>query len=241
MPPVNPAAPVNHLLEALPHKVRQEVRRECELVELTFGDVLHERNQRIQDVYFPTDSFISLVAAADGHASLDVGLIGNEGMLGWPLVMGVETSPLRAQVLGTGGAWRMQAGNFRRVLAATPALRHGLDLYLYVLLAQVAQTTVCAGFHMLESRLAHWLLMTHDRAHSDRFHLTHVQLAGMLGVRRSGVTMAAGALQRKKLIHYSRGDIIIIDRGGLEQASCECYGVMADTYRKILTRAVARP
>lgn len=228
MSPVVPAEPFNRLIEALPYKARQDVRRECELVELAFGEVLHERGQRIQDVYFPTGSFITLAAEVDGHASLDIALVGSEGMLGWPLVMGVDISPLRAQVLGPGGAWRMQAGHFRRVLAATPSLRQKLDLHLYRLLTQFAQGTVCSCFHLLEARLAYRLLMTQDRAHSDHFHLTHALLAGMLGVRRSGVTTAAGNLQRRQLIHYSRGDITILNRGGLEQASCECYRLVDD-------------
>lgn len=233
MPHVAPAEPPNLLLESLPHKARQDVRRECERVELASGDVLHERGQRIRDVYFPTGSFVALAAMVDGEASLDLSLVGSEGMLGWPLVMGVEVSPVRAQVLGTGGAWRMQAGHFRRVLAATPSLRQRLDLYLYLQLAQFAQTAVCTCFHMLEARLAYWLLMTHDRAHSDHFHLTHALLAGMLGVRRSGVTTAAGSLQRRQLIHYSRGEITILDRKGLEQASCECYRLMEDSFGKL--------
>ena len=233
MPHVAPAEPLNLLLENLPHKARQDVRRECERVELAFGDVLHEPGQRIQDVYFPTGSFIALAAKVDGHASLDLALVGSEGMLGWPLAMGLEVSPLRAQVRGAGGAWRMQAGHFQRMLAGTPSLRRRLDLHLYMLLAQFAQTTVCTCFHLLEARLAYWLLMTHDRAHADHFHLTHALLAGMLGVRRSGVTTAAGSLQRRQLIHYSRGDITILDRKGLEQASCECYRVVEDTCCKL--------
>ena len=233
MPSVAPAAPSNRLLGDLPHRARQDIRQECELVDLAFGDVLHDRGQRIRDVYFPTGSFIALAATVDGHASLDVALVGSEGMLGWPLVMGVEISPLRARVLGSGGAWRMQAGHFRRVLATTPSLRQRLDLYLNLQLAQFAQTSVCTCFHMLEARLAYWLLMTHDRAHSDHFHLTHALLAGMLGVRRSGVTTAAGSLQGRQLIRYSRGDITILDREGLERASCECYRMVEDSSGKL--------
>jgi CRP-like cAMP-binding protein len=257
---------VNRLLQVLPHKARHNIQNECELVELASGDILYEPGAHIRDVYFPTSSFISMVAtvgqrhstvgaiaaqmvashtnfvvdqddasAATDNASLEVGLIGNEGMLGIPLVLGVDSSPMRALVQGSGGAWRMQAPHFRRVLAHTPALRRGLDRYVYVLIAQLAQTAACTCFHSLEARLARWLLMTHDRAHSDCFYLTHALLADMLGVRRSGVTIAAGALQHQGLINYSRGDIHILDRKGLEQASCECYRVVTDTYDQLFS------
>lgn len=235
MPPAAGTPAHNRLLDALPRRVLQEIRKECELIELTFGDILCQPGDRIRDVYFPTGSFISLVATVDGNNSLEVGLIGNEGMLGISLALGVEFSSLRALVQGSGGAWRMQAGHFRRVLTSTPALRRGLDRYTYVLLAQLAQTAVCTSFHALDVRLARWLLMTHDRAHADHFYLTHVLLAEMLGVRRSGVTTAAGALQRRKLIHYSRGEITVLDRKGLEQAACECYQVVTDAYKQFST------
>jgi CRP-like cAMP-binding protein len=233
MPPVARTPVVNRLIDALPHKARLSIRKECELVELSFGDVLCEPGERIRDVYFPTGSFISLVAAVADGASLEVGLVGNEGMLGVPLMLGVAVSPLRALVQGSGGAWRMQAAHFRRVLASHPALRRGLDGYVYGLIAQLAQTAACTCFHALDARLARWLLMTHDRAHSDHFYLTHVLLAEMLGVRRSGVTTAAGILQSKKLIRYRRGDITILDRKGLEKTSCECYRVAIDVYERL--------
>jgi CRP-like cAMP-binding protein len=222
----------NRLLDGLPAKAQQGVRRECELVELSFGEILGEPGGRIRDVYFPTASFVSLVATVAGGDSLEVGVIGSEGMLGISLSLGREASPLRSVVQGSGGAWRMQAGHFRSVLLRTPSLRRSLDSYAYVLLAQFAQTAACACFHVLEARLARWLLMTHDRADDDHFFLTHALLAGILGVRRSGVTVAAGELQRRKLIRYSRGGITILDRKGLERASCDCYKVMTDAYAR---------
>lgn len=228
------AAVTNQLLAALPRKDRQRLVAGGEQVELTFADVLSVPGAPILHAYFPFDSFISLAAPVDGRASLEVGLIGNEGMLGIPLILGIGISAQRALVRGSGSALRMTAASFHRELGASLALRRELNRYLYTLMAQFAQTAACTGFHLLDARLARWLLMTHDRAHSDRFHLTHDFLAEMLGVRRVGVTKAAGGLQRRKLISYRRGEITVLDRGGLEGASCECYLAMKQTYESIL-------
>lgn len=224
---------VNRLFDALPRTARRAVLEQSELIELTFGDVLCEPGARIRDVYFPTTSLISVIAVLDEVSSLEVALVGNEGMLGIPLVLGVDISPLRGVVQGSGSAWRMQGTHFRRVLATSPALRRGLDTYVYVLLTQIAQSAACTCFHRLEARLAYWLLMAQDRAHDDSFYLTHSLLGKMLGVRRSGVTTAAGALQRRKLIRYSRGGITIVDRKGLEHASCGCYDVVTAAYARL--------
>ena len=224
----------NRLLADLPREDRQRLVARCEKVDLAFADVLSEPGERIQHVYFPANSFISLAAPVDGRASLEVGLVGNEGMLGVPLVLGISVSPQRALVRGSGPALRMAAASFHHELGASAALQRALNRYLYALMAQFAQTAACTRFHLLDARLARWLLMTHDRAHSDRFHLTHDFLADMLGVRRVGVTKAAGALQRMNLISYRRGEITILDRGGLEAVSCGCYRAMKQTYDRIL-------
>jgi CRP-like cAMP-binding protein len=224
----------NRLLAALPSKDRQQLIGWCERVELHFPDVLCEPWERIRHVYFPADSFISLAAPVEGRATLEVGLIGNEGMFGIPLILGINTSAQRALVRGSGAALRMPAGLLHRGLAESLALQRGLNRYLYALMAQFAQTAACSRFHLLNARLARWLLMTHDRAHADTFHFTHDFLANMLGVRRVGVTNAAGVLQRKGLMRYRRGEITILDRRGLEGVSCSCYQAMKETYDKIL-------
>ena len=163
-----------------------------------------------------------------------MGLVGSEGMLGVTLKLGIKIAPMRAVVQGTGTALRMSAAKFLRHVGDTPAWGRILDRYLYVLMAQLTQSSACTRFHEIEPRLARWLLMTHDRSHADHFHLTHEFLADMLGVRRSGVSIAAAALQSRKLIRYTRGEINILNRKGLEAASCECYGVMRSDYVNVL-------
>jgi CRP-like cAMP-binding protein len=233
MPPVPRTHTVNRLLEALPSVVLRQMLAACEPVELAFADVLYAPGTRLGHVYFPTDSFISLIMPVDGSASLEVGLIGNEGMFGIPLALGVDQSPVRAVVQGAGSALRMDAAPFCRKLARSPALRREIDRYAFVHLSQLAQTAACTRFHVVEARLARWLLMTQDRAHADTFHITQEFLSFMLGVRRVGVTKAAGSLQKRNLIHYNRGDITVIDRRGLEVASCGCYTADRASYDRI--------
>jgi CRP-like cAMP-binding protein len=228
----------NLLLSALPASALRKVLAQEDPVPLILSDTLFEHGQRARHVYFPIDAFVSLLTpgANDGSAPLEVALVGNEGMVGNWLLLGVDAAPLHALVQGAGLAWRVDAKTFRREVAASQDLRDVFDRYLYVQLAQLAQTAWCTRFHVVESRLARWLLMTKDRAHSREFCITHQFLAYMLGVRRAGVTRAAASLRRRKLIRYSRGDLEILDVLGLEKAACSCYATDRETYDRVLGR-----
>jgi CRP-like cAMP-binding protein len=229
--PLEPAT--NRLLEGLPSKLRNHLLAACELVNLEFGTILCEAERPFKYVYFPITAFISLLTVVEGHQPLEMGLIGNEGMLGSTLSLGIPTAPMRALVQGSGKALRISAVQLRRELHAAPALVSQLNRYVYVLLEQLAKTAACIHFHETEPRLARWLLMTHDRTRTDRLHLTHEFLADMLGVRRSSITIAAGVLQAKHIIHYTRGEITILNRKGLEAAACECYRMVKRDYEQV--------
>lgn len=225
-----PAGMTNQLIEHLTRADRRHLLAGTELVDLRFGDRLCEAGATYSHVYFPMTGFVSLVTTIAGHPPLEMGLIGNEGMLGATLLLGIDISPLSGVVQGSGQAMRMGTAAFQRELRVCTSLNRVMNRYLYVLLAQLSQSAGCTCFHDIESRLARWLLMTHDRAGRTRFLLTHQLLADMLGVRRSAVTIAAGALQAAGMIHYVRGEITVVNRKGLEAAACECYRAIVEDY-----------
>jgi CRP-like cAMP-binding protein len=226
----------NLLLAALSAEDRRRLLGDHSPIDLTLSVTLNESGDRIRHVYFPVDSFISLITPGKGRGQLEIGLVGNEGMLGVPLLLGVNVSPMRALVQGAGHAWRVDAAHFVQTIESYPGIRAALNRYLFVFLSQLMQTATCTRFHLVEARLARWLLMTRDRAHSSQFLVTHEFLAYMLGVRRVGVTSAASALQRRKLIRYSRGDMSILEVRGLELAACPCYAIDKKIYSRILKK-----
>lgn len=224
----------NHLIAQLPSRDQLRLVAISESVRLELGTVLCEPGEPTRHVYFPNDCFISLATAIEGEPGIEVGMVGREGMLGAQLVLGVGTMPLHALVQGAGTARCIAAAPFRRELGASKALQRALNRYIYVLMAQLATSAACTRFHRVGPRLARWLLMSQDRAHSDSFHLTHEFLAYMLGVRRVGITRAASDLQRRGFIRYHRGDITVLDRAGLEAAACACYASDQQAYDRML-------
>ena len=227
----------NHVLASIPSKDYQRLQAQLEPVVLEFGQVLYEPGKPIRHVYFPLDCLISLLTAVDKRRTLEVGMVGNEGMAGMPFILGIGVSGVRALVQGGGNALRMAAGPFRVEFERNRALQDALYRYTYALMAQISQTAACNRFHDAEARLARWLLMTRDRVASDDFPLTQEFLAHMLGLRRVGVTEAASAMKARKLISYTRGKLRILDVAGLREASCICY----QRVTAVFARAQRRP
>jgi CRP-like cAMP-binding protein len=231
-PALTPVA--NHLIERLPPEDRQRLLARCELIELGLGEVLCDNAEPAHHVFFPTTSFVSLLARNDDGEALEVGLVGSEGMLGVQFALGVTTSSVHGLVQGAGTTWRVEAAAFQHELATSLPLQRGVHSYVHVLMVQLATAAACLRYHLIEPRLARWLLMCHDRAHHDHFRMTHEFLSYMLGVRRAGVTAAASDLQRRGLIAYHRGDVSVLDRAGLEAASCSCYAANRRSYDEVL-------
>ena len=224
----------NHLIELLPKADQKRLLGKCESVELKMGQVLCEAGSPLRMAYFPVDSFISLLTRIEQHPSLEVGMVGREGCFGSTLTLGINTAALQALVQGSGSAWRISGPALREQLDASPALSRLLKRYLYVVMEQMTSASACLRFHLIGPRLARWLLMSEDRAHAKNFHVTHEFLAAMLGVRRVGVTVAAGELQRRGLIQYHRGELTVVDRAGLEASACPCYARQRLAYAALL-------
>ena len=238
-PPVVVEHSANLLLAALPTEELAHMLPALDHVQVEVGAVLCEPGDPIRHIYFPHDCLISLMAVAEGRMTLEVGQVGREGMLGATVALGHDVTQGRAVVQRAGSASRIEAAQLRDEFARNPSLQRVLYRYTDSLLAQAIQIAVCSRYHVLEARLARSLLVTRDRLHSDRFHLTHEFLAHALGVRRVGVTKAASALQQHGLINYSRGNIEILDPAGLAAAACTCYEIVREAGASIGAPAFA--
>jgi CRP-like cAMP-binding protein len=223
----------NRLLAALPRQSYQRLRQHLEPVSLAFGQVLHQPGGHIQHVYFPYSGVISLLTVVGQGKAAEIGIVGNEGVVGGSAALGIDIAHLRAVVQGGGIAVRIGSSRLRKELGAQGSWYRELFRFTHALMCQTAQTAACNRFHRVEARLARWLLATRDRVHSQYFNLTHEFLSLMLGVRRVGVTQAAANLQKRGLITYTRGNILLLDAKGLEAAACECYGTVKEIYRRI--------
>jgi CRP-like cAMP-binding protein len=225
----------NRLLTLLREEDRERLRWHLEPVELEYKLPLYDAYKPIEFVHFIETGVGSLVHTIANGQAAEVGTIGNEGFVGLPTLLGDDRGPTSVYVQVPGTGLRMTAGAFCQELERSGAMRATMLRYTHAFFNQVAQSAACAHFHSLEQRCCRWLLMTHDRMYSDQFLLTQEFLAMMLGVRRAGVTVAAGALQRTGLIRYTRGTVTILDRRGLERRSCECYGVSKREFDRLLS------
>lgn len=232
---------MNHLWKRLPAKERAALCQICRPHELVSGDILHRGATPLPYVYFPVSGYVSMLAQVHGTPALEVGMVGREGMVGAHVALGVATHPGQALVQGDGVAMRARTGAFRKLLASAPGLQDCMGRYLYVRMEQLAGIAPCLRFHVIQARLARWLLMSQDRSQAPVFQVKQEFLSYMLGVRRAGVTTAAKSLQALGLISYSRGTLSVMDRRGLEAQACACYAADMRSYEKQLGAPFARP
>lgn len=224
----------NHLLDALLTADFDRLSPNLEAVELPLGHVLYESGGLLKYLYFPTNAIISLLYVMENGASAEIAVVGNEGILGISLFMGGETTSSRAVVQSAGYGYRIKSIHLKNEFNRAGPVQRLLLRYTQALITQMAQTAVCNRHHSVEQQLCRWLLLSLDRLSSDELSMTQELIANMLGVRREGVTEAAGKLQKAGLINYTRGRIKVIDRSGLEKRSCECYQVVKDEFDRLL-------
>jgi CRP-like cAMP-binding protein len=224
----------NHLLAALPASDYQRLASHLELVPMKLGEVLYESGGQLRYVYFPTTSILSLLYVMEDGASAEIAIVGNEGILGISLFMGGESTPSRAVVQSAGHAFRLKAALLKNEFGRFGPTMHLLLRYTQALITQMAQTAVCNRHHSVDQQLCRWLLLSLDRLQTNELSMTQELIANMLGVRREGVTEAAGKLQDAGLISYRRGQITVLDRPGLEARSCECYQVVKTEFDRLL-------
>jgi len=231
----------NHLLAALPMEALERLRPHLELVTLSLGEVLYESGDVQHHVYFPTDAIVSQLYVMENGASAEISVVGNEGMIGIALFMGGESTPSQAIVQSAGHAFRLPGQPLKDEFNRHGEMLHLMLRYTQALMTQMAQTAVCNRHHSIDQQLCRWLLLSLDRLQDNQLTMTQELIANMLGVRREGVTDAAGKLQRLGVIEYSRGHITVLDRAKLEQLSCECYAVVKKETDRLLPRRVACP
>ncbi|HZF29026.1 MAG TPA: Crp/Fnr family transcriptional regulator [Gammaproteobacteria bacterium] len=224
----------NQILDALPGEDRERLSRHLELVEMPLGAVLYESGAALRHIYFPTDCIVSLLYVMKNGASAEIAIVGKDGAIGLSLFMGGETTPSRAIVQSAGHAYRLSGRRLKTEFGRHGQLLHVLLRYIQSLITQMAQTAVCNRHHSVDQQLCRWLLLSLDRLPSQELNMTQELIANMLGVRREGVTAAAGKLQKQGVIHYSRGRITVLDRPKLESLSCECYAVVKNETDRLL-------
>jgi CRP-like cAMP-binding protein len=230
----------NYLLGALPEEDFKRLPPMLTPVTFALGDVLYESGEKLEHVYFPTTAIVSMLYIMENGSTAEIGVVGNDGLVGIALYMGGETTPSRAIVQSAGVAYRMKATDLLTEFRRGGMFQTLLLRFTMALLVQISQTAVCNRLHSVEQQLCRWLLLSHDRLESDKLVMTHDLISNMLGVRREGVTLAAKKLQKKKLITTIRGTMTILDRQGLEHAVCECYHVVNEEYNRLLGRGISR-
>ena len=226
----------NYILKSLPEEVHQLLLPHLEQIELALGAIIHAANEPFKHVYFPDDAMISIVALLEDGESIEVGVVGFEGMLGVDVIMGVESSPHASMAQIAGRGHRIKAEILKQEFERNPELRRLLLRYTRSMLIQISQTAVCNRLHLIEQRLARWLLMCSDRSATPKIHITQEFMAIMLGVTRPSVSVAAVALQSAGFINYSRGNVIITDREGLEEFCCECYRIVKNEFDRLILK-----
>lgn len=231
---------MNHLLAALPADEFSRLKPSLEPVSLALGDVIYESGEQLQHIYFPTTAIISLLYIMENGSTAEIGMSGNDGLVGIALYMGGSTTPSRAVVQSAGNAFRLASRALTHEFSQGGIFQKILLRYTQSLMTQISQTAVCNRLHSVEQQLCRWLLINHDLLQSNKLIMTHDLIANMLGVRREGVSIAAGHLQEKALIRYVRGTITMLDRDALERAACECYRVVKDEYDRLLGKYVSK-
>jgi len=230
----------NHLLSVLPEGERARLFPNLEMVPLALGKALYESGDRLDHVYFPATAIVSLLYELENGASAEIAVVGNEGIVGIALFMGGDTMPNRAVVQSAGHCYRLKGQLLKQEFNRGGALQHLLLRYTLAMLTQMAQTAVCNRHHTVDQQLCRWLLLSLDRLASNELNMTQELIANMLGVRREGVTEAAGKLQSAGLIRHNRGHITVLDRPGLEARVCECYEVVRKEFRRLLPDVIAK-